>query len=627
MKFKTISVLVLILFTSIIASASAQTRERKDIPLKYQWNLSVLYPSVEAWKADLKKIENGISDVKSYKGKLGESAGTLNSALDKYFSLLQNYLKLSSYAERSADENLGDSKRQALRQEAGALGTRLSEAASYIEPEILHLDKNKIDSFISQDKSLNKYKFYLQNILRLKDHTLSAEEEQILASAGMITDNPADVYNIFDNAEMPNPKVTLSNGEVVTLNAAGYVGHRGDKNRADREKIFEKMFGNYGKFENTLGANLAGKVKGDYFYAKNRKYKTVLEASLDANNIPVSVYENLINQINKNLPTLQRALLLKKKMLGVDTLHYYDLYTPIVQAVDMKFTVPEAQKLILDVFKPLGKEYIATLEKAFNNRWIDYYPTAGKRSGAYSTGSEYADHPYILMNWTGDYESVSTLAHELGHTMHSYFSNKNQPFVNSNYATFVAEIASTMNETLLNDYMIKKVKTDDEKLYLLGSYLELLRTTIFRQTSFAEFEWEIHKKIENNEPLTGEVMSNIYYNIVKKYYGMDKGVCVVDPYIAYEWEYIPHFINYTYYVFQYSTSLIYATAFAEKVIDEGQPAVNKFFKILKGGGSDYPINLIKEAGLNPLSSEAFDLTIAKMNKVMDEIEVILNKKK
>jgi oligoendopeptidase F len=273
----------------------------------------------------------------------------------------------------------------------------------------------------------------------------------------------------------------------------------------------------------------------------------------------------------------------------------------------------------------MGDEYVSTVKKSFDERWIDYMPTSGKRSGAYSSGAAYSYHPYILMNWNDDYESVSTLAHELGHTMHSYFSNKTQPFAKSDYPIFVAEIASTINETLLNNYMVANVKSDEEKLYLLGSYLDLLRTTIFRQTSFAEFELDVHKKIEQGEPLTGEAMSQIYYDIVKTYYGNDKGVCVVDPYIAYEWAYIPHFINYSYYVYQYSTSLIYATAFAEKIVKEGKPAIDGFYKILKGGGSDYPINLIKEAGIDPLSSEAFDLTIAKMNKVMDQMEEILNK--
>ncbi|HEY6438221.1 MAG TPA: M3 family metallopeptidase, partial [Ignavibacteriaceae bacterium] len=281
--------------------------------------------------------------------------------------------------------------------------------------------------------------------------------------------------------------------------------------------------------------------------------------------------------------------------------------------------------VLLEALKPLGSEYISILQKAYDNRWIDYIPTVGKRSGAYSTGGAYDVHPYILMNWTDDYESVSTLAHELGHTMHSYFSNKFQPFSNADYATFVAEIASTVNENFLNDYAVKNAKSDEERLYLLGSYLELLRTTIFRQTSFAEFEWEIHKKVEAGEPLTGEDMNTIYLDIVNRYYGNDEGYCVVDDYIQYEWSYIPHFLGYNYYVFQYATSIIYGTAIVEKIKENGQSAVDAYYSILKGGGSEYPTDLIKDAGVDPMSSEPVALTMQKMNKVMDQMEEILNK--
>ncbi len=360
-------------------------------------------------------------------------------------------------------------------------------------------------------------------------------------------------------------------------------------------------------------------------YAKNRKYNSSLEASLDGDNLPVEIYSTLIESINNNLSTLHRALDLKKRMLGVDKLHYYDLYVPLVEKVEMDYTIEEGQKVLLDALKPLGEEYISTLKKAFENRWIDYMPTVGKRSGAYSTGAAYDFHPYILMNWTDDYESVSTLAHELGHTMHSYFSNQTQPFAKSDYATFVAEIASTVNETLLNNYVVKNAKSDDEKLYLLGSYLELLRTTIFRQTSFAEFEWEIHKKVEAGEPITGEDMCNIYDKIVKKYYGNDSGHCVVDDYVKYEWSYIPHFLGYNFYVFQYSTSIIYGTALVEKMLENGQPSVDKYYNILKGGGSKYATELIQDAGIDPMSPEPVALTMQKMNKVMDQMEEILNK--
>ncbi|HEX2961148.1 MAG TPA: oligoendopeptidase F [Ignavibacteriales bacterium] len=622
MKFITILTLIFM----ITMETFSQNIERKDVPPKYQWNLSDLYGSVDQWKQDKPQIIKGIDEVASYKGRLGENAQTFYKALSLYFDVLKKYYKFAEYASRLSDENLKIASNQALSQEASALGTQFSEKTSFISPEILKIDSGRLKNFFNEEKKLSDYRMFVDNIERLKSHTLSEAEEKILASFNLPGETPSLVYNIFNNAEMPNPKVTLSNNETVELSAPAFTKYRTVENRSDREKVFSTFFTGYSKFQNTIGANLAGKVKNDLVYSKNRNYASTLEYGLSGPNIPVSVYENLISQIHKNLPTLYRFLDLKKRMLGVDTLHYYDLYTPIVKEVKMPFTIEEGQKVIKDALKPMGDEYLQTLQKAFDNRWIDYMPTVGKMSGAYSSGAAYDIHPYILTNWTGDYESVSTLAHELGHTMHSYFSNKNQPFATSDYATFVAEIASTFNENLLNNYMVSHAKTKEEKLYLLGSYLELLRTTIFRQTQFAEFEWEIHKAVENGQSLTGEVMSDIYYKLVKQYYGNDQGKCIVDPYIAYEWAYIPHFINYTYYVFQYSTSLIYSTAIAQKVITEGKPAVDKYYNILKGGSSDYPIELIKKAGIDPLSSQPFELAMKRMNDVMDQIETILNQK-
>lgn len=624
---KTRFILHLIILAVVMQSTFAQNTERNDVPDKFKWDNTILYKNTDDWQKDREVIEKQIEKLRTFKGKTGESANNFYSVLHLYFDIYKSYYKLSDYSFRVADEDVRISANQSLNQQSTNLGTTFGEVSSFISPEILKIDPEKIKKFFDEKKELDEFKFFVNDILRLKEHTLSEREEQILASASAISSTMGEVHSIFDNAEKPNPKVKLSTNEEVELSSAGYSKYRAVTDRGDREKVMSTMFNGYKQFQNTYGANLAGKVRSDYFYAKNRNYKTVLEQSLNANKIPVSVYENLVEQINKNLPTLHRFLKLKARMLGVDKLSYFDLYAPMVKNVDFKYTIEEGQNLLLDVFKPMGEEYVSTVKKSFSERWIDYAATTGKRSGAYSSGAAYDYHPYILMNWTDDFESVSTLAHELGHTMHSYFSNKNQPFVNAQYATFVAEIASTINENLLNNYMVANVKTDDEKLYLLGEYLDLLRATIFRQVSFAEFEWDIHKKAENGEPLTGEEMSKIYYNIVTKYYGKDEGVCDVPDYIAYEWAYIPHFLNYTYYVYQYSTSLIYATALAEKIVKEGQPAVDKFYNILNGGSSDYPIELIKKAGLDPLSSEAFDLTMAKMNKVMDQIEEILNKKK
>ncbi|PKL90058.1 MAG: oligoendopeptidase F [Ignavibacteriae bacterium HGW-Ignavibacteriae-2] len=623
--FKNTILVFLFFLLFLSADILAQVKDRSEIDDNLKWNLNDLYPTVEDWQKAKNDLDAKISDITTYKGKLAENAGNLYYTLNISTNLLKDYYRLAVYSARLKDQNLLISDNESLNQEAASLGTKFSEISSFINPEILKIDPKIIDQFYNDKPELKDFKVAIDDIQRLRTHTLSEREEEILASFGQVTQTPADVYGTFNNAEMPYEKVKLASGEEIELSNSAFVRYRTNENREDRAKIFETFFNNYGKFKNTIGLNLAGKVRSDWIYAKNRNYKSSLEASLDNFAIPTSVYENLIKQIHSSLPTLHRFLDLKKKMLGVEKLHYYDLYTSVVEAVDLKYSLTEAQDIIKTSLKPMGEEYVSTVNKALTSQWIDYYPNKGKRSGAYSSGAAYDVHPYILMNWNDDYNSLSTLTHELGHTMHSYFSTQTQPFQYAGYSTFVAEIASTCNENLLNNYLLTQVKSDKEKLFLLGSYLELLRTTIFRQTSFAEFEWEIHKKVEKNEPLNGEIMSQIYYDIVKKYYGHDEGHCIVDDYMKYEWAYIPHFIGYNYYVYQYSTSLIYATAIAEKIVNEGQPAVEAYYNILKGGSSDYPINLIKKAGIDPLSSEPFELTMKKMNEVMDTIESILKK--
>ncbi len=618
--------LSLLIFPILISSLFAQTLERDQIDEKYKWRLADIYASVNDWQADVDMLNTDVEKLADFKGTLAQSSGSLYTALKTGNAFIKTLSKAWTYASNLSNENLNLAENQAMLQQTNALITKFGEVTAYFEPEVLQIPKEKIDQFFKENSELAvNFDMYIDNIQRLRIHTLTEAEEKILASFGLISEVQGDVYDIFTNAEKPFPKVTLASGEEVELTPASYTKYRSEENREDRAKVFEAFFNGYGNFKNTLGANLGGKVKKDWVYAKNRQYESSLEAALNSDNLPVSVYETLIEQVNNNLPTLHRALDLKKRMLGIDELHYYDLYVPLVQKVDMSFTVEQGQNVLLDALKPLGEEYISTLQKSYAERWIDYMPTTGKRSGAYSTGGAYDIHPFILMNWTDDYESVSTLAHELGHTMHSYFSNKTQPFSKADYAIFVAEIASTVNENLLNNYMVKNAKTDEERLYLLGSYLELLRTTIFRQTSFAEFEWEIHKKVEREEPITGKDMCAIYFDIVKRYYGHDNAVCVVDDYIQYEWAYIPHFLGYNYYVFQYATSLIYGTAIVEKMIENGQPSVDAYYNILKGGGSKYATELIQDAGIDPMSPEPVTLTIQKMNKVMDQMEEILSR--
>ena len=487
------SYLVITLMIMFIVNSFPQTKERKEIEGKYKWNLTDLYASVADWKSAKTEVSGNVDKIEAYKGKLDQDAQTLLNAMDLYFNTLKEYFRFSTYSGLLADEDLSISSNQALRQEASTLGTKFSESTAWIRPEILAMDPAKVKDFFAKEPKLDQYKTYIDDIQRMRAHTLSAEQEKILASFGLITDTPSDVYNVFNNAEMPYSKVTLSTGEEVTLTNSAYTKYRSTGVREDRAKIFDAFFNKYGEFENTIGANFAGKIKTDFVYAKDRNYESALAAAVDGPNVPVTVYTNLIKQIHNSLPTLQRFLELKKKMLGVDTLHYYDLYTPLVNKVEMDFTVEQGEDIIKKALEPMGENYIATLNKAFGNGWIDFLPNVGKRSGAYSSGSSYDVHPYILMNWNDDYESVSTLAHELGHSMHSYFSSKNQPFATADYPIFVAEIASTFNENLLNNYMVNHVKSDEEKLYLLGSYLDLLRTTIFRQTLFAEFELKVHE--------------------------------------------------------------------------------------------------------------------------------------
>jgi len=447
-KLFSLSIIIIILANTNIFG---QDLERKDVDPKYKWNLEDLYKSENEWLEDKEKISMELQKVTEYQGKLDNSADDLYSGLKTYTNLLKDFYKFISYANQRRDEDLRISDNQASAQIASTLGSEFSQKTSFISPEILKIDPQIIKNFFSQKKELTEFKMFIEDIQRLRDHTLSAEEEKILASFGITAETPSNVYGIFNNAEMPFTEVALSTNENVKLTPASYTRYRSTGNRDDRKKIFESFFNNYGKFQNTLGANYSGKIQNDFAFAKNKKFSSALEYALSANNIPTSVYENLIDQIHKSLPTLHRFLELKKKMLGIDTLHYYDLYTPLVKRLDKSYTIEEGQKLILSGLNPLGADYLKTLNTAFSNRWIDYYPSTGKRSGAYSNGSSYDVHPYILTNWNDNYESLSTLAHELGHTMHSYYSNKTQPFVDAGYSIFVAEIASTVNETLLNN--------------------------------------------------------------------------------------------------------------------------------------------------------------------------------
>ena len=412
---------------------------------------------------------------------------------------------------------------------------------------------------------------------------------------------------------------------MARLTKAGYSRYRAVPNRSDRLAVFNAFWGAFNKFKGTFGTDLYAEVKKDMFYARARNYESSLQSALDKNNIPTEVYTNLIKNVTDNLDSFYRYLELKKRMLGVETLEYSDIYAPVVKGIDLHYTYDEAKKLVLDALAPLGPDYCRVVEDAFKERWIDVYPSPGKRSGAYSNGEAYDVHPYILLNYNGQYEDVSTLAHELGHTMQSYYSNKTQPYPTADYPIFVAEVASTFNETLLIDKMLEQIKDDDTRLSLLMNYLDGIKGTVFRQTQFAEFELRMHEMAESGEPLTGDVLTKLYGDILKKYYGNDKGICHIDDLYTVEWAYIPHFY-YDFYVYQYATSFTASTALAEKVLAKEKDAVKDYIDFLSAGGSEYPIELLKKAGVDMTTAEPFKKTMAAMNRTMDNIEAILAKK-
>lgn len=614
------------LFVCFVITNGYSQKAREEISDKYKWDLTNLFASEEAWRAELNDIKGRLDEVEKFKGTLTQSASNLLKALQYNTEISRKATRLFSYVSMKSDLDTRDMKYTGMRQELQQLFSNFAAKAAFIDPEILTADWNTIDGFIKQEPKLAVYRKGLEDLFRTKEHSLSEPEERIMAFAGMITGVAGSVYGTFSNAEMPNPEVTLSNGEKVKLTSSEFNKIRASANRSDREIASKVYWNNYANFKGTYGEMLNGKVKTDIYRFRARHYSSSLEASLYPNNIPTDVYQSLITNVNKSLPSFHRYLNIKKRMMGLDTLKYSDIYAPVVEDVDLKYSYDEATKIVLEALKPMGNEYVSTVKKAIDERWIDVYPTSGKQRGAYSNGSDYDGHPYILLNYTDQYNDVSTLAHELGHTMHSYFSNKTQPYPLSRYETFVAEVASTFNEVLLFNYIIGTVKDDDVKLSILMNWLDNFKGTLFRQTQFAEFELRIHEMAEQGKPLTGDSFSKLYKEITDKYYGNDKGICKVDDYISMEWAAIPHFYR-TFYVYQYSTSFTASISLAEKVMSGDKTALENYMKFLSSGGSDYPIEILKKAGVDMTTSDPFEKTTVAMNKVMDEIEKILDKKK
>lgn len=590
-----------------------------------RWNLADLYPSVQAWNDDLAKVEARLPQVAACKGQLGNSAGRLKECLDLQYELVRRYFRLAVYANELHAEDTGNSASLALRQQTQVLGSKLTESTAHLNPDLLAIGKARIDQFFRDEPGLAIYRQPVDNILRAAPHTLDNAGEAIVASFQLAARQSGSVYGILADADMPWPTVKLSDGTEVKLDQAAYTHHREAGNRDDRKNVMDAFFGKWKEFERTLGVAFYGNLKEDTVYTRVRKYPDSLTRALDANRIPRTVYDTLIKSTNEHLPTLHRYFKLRAKMLGVQEMRYYDIYPPLVGG-GREYPIDEGVRMMLESVKPLGDEYLAAMKKAVEDRWMDVFPRPRKASGAHMAGAAYDVHPYLLLNHTNNYESVSTLAHEWGHAMHSYFSNKAQPFATARYATFVAEIASTTNEALLLDHVLKEAKDDDERLLYLGSALETLRGTFFRQAMFAEFEQRVHAMVDAGQALTGDQITRIYGEILRRYHGEAQGVVKIDDLYAIEWAYIPHFYS-AFYVFQYATSISAGSLFAEAILQGKPGARERYLKLLSSGGSDYPYELVKAAGVDLATREPYDAVAASMNRIMDEIEAILRRRK
>jgi oligoendopeptidase F len=592
---------------------------RNEIKVEDTWRLEDIFESDQAWENEFQAVKGMIPKIAEFQGKLGESAEQLAEALAYQDAISMRLGKLYTYAHMRYDQDTTNSTYQALNDRAANLYTQVGSALSFIVPEILSVDEAKIKSFLDEKEELKVYEHALDEINRQRPHVLSAKEEALLAQVSEVTTASSNTFGMLNNADLTFPTIKDENGEEVEVTHGRYIRFLESDDRRVREEAFKAVYETYGKYKNTFGSTLSGTVKKDNFNARVRNYSSAREAALSNNNIPESVYENLVNTINDNLHLLHRYVRLRKKLLGVDELHMYDLYTPLIKDVKMEIPYSEAKDYLLKGLAPLGEDYLRLVQEGFDNRWVDVHENKGKRSGAYSSGT-YGTNPYILMNWQDNVNNLFTLAHEFGHSVHSYYTRNNQPYPYGNYSIFVAEVASTCNEALLNDYLLKTIDDEQKKLYLLNHYLEGFRGTVFRQTMFAEFEHLIHKKAQEGEALTPDLLTETYYNLNKKYFGDD---IVIDEEIGLEWARIPHFY-YNYYVYQYATGFSAATALSKQILEEGQPAVDRYINnFLKAGSSDYPIEVLKNAGVDMTSSKAIEDACKVFEQKLIEMENLL----
>jgi len=588
--------------------------DRKNIDDKYKWKIDLMYSSKESIEVDIEKIKSYVNEIKEYKGILADNKENLYKALNTSEKASQLLQHLYVYTHMKQHEDTRINENQAMATKIDMLSTELSTASSYIVPEIIAIDEAKLKEYLEDDK-LSFYKKYIDEILREKPHTLSEKEEEILAAVSDLTSVPENAYDMLSYADMEFPEIENEDGKIVKLTHSNFSTFLKSKNAKVRKDAFDAMYKTYDKYKNTFASMLYGGIKSEIFYSKARKYEFALYASLFQDDISVDVYNNLIKAVDENLDSLNKYVEIKKKFLGLEEIHMYDLYVPLTENFDMKIPYEEAQEIVLNALKPLGEEYLGLIKRAFDENWIDVYENEGKQGGAYSWGS-YDSHPYILMNYKDDLNSLFTLIHELGHSMHSYYSKKTQPYLYSGYKIFVAEVASTLNELLLINYLLEKADSKEERIYLLNYYLEQFRTTVYRQTMFAEFEKLTHASVEDGNPLTAKEFNDIYYDLNKKYYGNST---VVDEYIQLEWARIPHFYS-NFYVYKYATGFSAASALSQKILTEGKEAVDKYIEFLKSGGSDYPLNQLRAAGVDMEKKESVDKALEVFKELVDKLE-------
>lgn len=588
--------------------------KRSQVPAEFRWHLEDIYPDQAAWDREYAQVRQLLGEIAKYQGKLTDADAISDCfAKDDELSLLTE--RLYVYANMRSHEDMADSKYQALSEKAKKLSVEAGEATSFITPEILSLSEEALKGIVAEPTLKPSYKRTLEEMLRQKPHTLSKSEESLLAQVGNLSQGPSTIFAMMNNADMKFPKVKNEKGEEIELTHGRYIQFLESRDRSVREAAFKAVYDTYGKWRNTLAATLNANVTKNLFYANARHYDSALEMSLFGDNIPTSVYDNLIATIHKHLPLMHRYMALRQKLLKVDELHMYDLFAPLVEEFDMDIDYEQAKKTVYDSLKPLGDDYRKALQEGFDKGWIDVYENEGKRSGAYSWGA-YGTHPYVLLNHKDNLNSMFTLAHEMGHALHSHYSDESNEYRDAQYTIFLAEVASTLNEALLMDYLLDKSNNPKEKMYLLTYYADQFRTTVFRQTMFAEFEKIVHAKAESGEPLTPETLCDIYYDLNVKYYGEDM---VVDKDIAMEWARIPHFYT-SFYVYKYATGFSAATSFAKQILSEGQSAVDRYLGFLKSGGSDYSINILKKAGVDMSTPEPIEQALSVFEDLIRQME-------